>query len=182
MGALWHASRVSALRRELNSHKKMEPRGSALLCHAQGCRFEDKLWWHYQQIRSIKLASTKVRRQQATRPQRRCASESRRTASKKTDFSQFIGPPEATAGFVSVIAGGLKTRQASTYSAEREATVAPQQELRGPKIYSALRTAPPNPSFEARPNGKLPGPAPGEVYHPSAGPGVLPLVPPQLER
>jgi hypothetical protein len=40
----------------------------------------------------------------------------------------------------------------------------------------------PNPSFEARPNGKPPGPAPGEAYHPSAGPGALPLVPPQLER
>ena len=44
------------------------------------------------------------------------------------------------------------------------------------------RTALPNPSFEARPNGKPPGPAPGEVYHPSAGPGALPLFPPQLER
>src|SRR5882672_10943779 len=39
----------------------------------------------------------------------------------------------------------------------------------------------PNPSFEARPNGKPPGPAPGEVYRPSAGPGALPSVPPQLE-
>jgi hypothetical protein len=27
----------------------------------------------------------------------------------------------------------------------------------------------PNPSFEARPNGKPPGPAPGKVYHPSPG-------------
>ena len=40
----------------------------------------------------------------------------------------------------------------------------------------------PNPSLEARPNGKPPGPAPGCAYHPSAGPGVLPSVPPQLER
>jgi hypothetical protein len=40
----------------------------------------------------------------------------------------------------------------------------------------------PNPSCEARPNGKPPGPATGEVYHPSAGPGALPSVPPQLER
>ena len=38
----------------------------------------------------------------------------------------------------------------------------------------------PNPSLEARPNGKAPGPAPGEVYHPSAGPGTLPSAPPQL--
>jgi len=40
----------------------------------------------------------------------------------------------------------------------------------------------PNPSVEARPNGKPPGPAPGEVHHPSAGPGVSPSVPPHLER
>ena len=40
----------------------------------------------------------------------------------------------------------------------------------------------PNPSFEARPNGKPPGPAAGLAYHPAAGPGVLPSVPPQLER
>jgi len=40
----------------------------------------------------------------------------------------------------------------------------------------------PNPSLEARPNGKPPGPPPGFVYHPSGGPGALPSVPPQLER
>ena len=40
----------------------------------------------------------------------------------------------------------------------------------------------PNPSVEARPNGKPPGPLPGEVYHPSSGPGALPSVPPHLER
>ena len=40
----------------------------------------------------------------------------------------------------------------------------------------------PNPSVEARPNGKAPGPPPGVAYHPSAGPGALPLVPPHLER
>jgi len=40
----------------------------------------------------------------------------------------------------------------------------------------------PNPSVEARPNGKAPGPAPGVVNHPSAGPGASPSVPPHLER
>ena len=41
---------------------------------------------------------------------------------------------------------------------------------------------PPNPSFEARPNGKPPGPPAAVVYPTSVGPGVLPSVPPQLER
>ncbi len=40
----------------------------------------------------------------------------------------------------------------------------------------------PNPSVEARPNGKAPGPAPAVVYHASAGPGASPSVPPHLER
>ena len=41
----------------------------------------------------------------------------------------------------------------------------------------------PNPSFEARPNGKPPGPGRwyGVHFH-QPGPGVLPSVPPQLER
>lgn len=44
------------------------------------------------------------------------------------------------------------------------------------------RPVTPNPSFEARPKGKPPGPAPGEVYHPSIGPSGLPSAPPQLQR
>ena len=47
----------------------------------------------------------------------------------------------------------------------------------------ALRIAGrPNPSFEARPNGKPPGPPAAFVYHAAVGPGVLPSVPPQLKR
>ena len=40
----------------------------------------------------------------------------------------------------------------------------------------------PNPSFEARPNGRPPGPRRSGAYHLHRGPGVLPSVPPQLER
>ena len=40
----------------------------------------------------------------------------------------------------------------------------------------------PNPSLEARPNSKTPGPRSGAGYYPHRGPGVLLLVPPQLER
>ena len=39
-----------------------------------------------------------------------------------------------------------------------------------------------NPLAEARPNGKPSGLPPGEVYHPSGGPGALPSAPPHLER
>lgn len=40
----------------------------------------------------------------------------------------------------------------------------------------------PNPSVEARSNGKAPGPPPGFVYHPSDGLGALPSAQPHLER
>ena len=47
----------------------------------------------------------------------------------------------------------------------------------------ALRhTVLPNPSLEARPNSKTPGPRSGLAQFPPRGPGVLLLVPPQLER
>ena len=41
---------------------------------------------------------------------------------------------------------------------------------------------PPNPSFEARPNGKPPRPPGAVVYPTPGGRGALPSVPPQLER
>lgn len=40
----------------------------------------------------------------------------------------------------------------------------------------------PNPSVEARPNGKSPCPPPGCAYHPSGGQGASPSAPPHLER
>ena len=40
----------------------------------------------------------------------------------------------------------------------------------------------PNPSFEARPNIKMPGPHSGLAYFPPCGPVILLSAPPQLER
>jgi len=57
-----------------------------------------------------------------------------------------------------------------------------------PRVFCGLtsghiNTALPNPSFEARPNGKPPSPGHGYgVHYPWPGLGVLPSVPPQLER
>ena len=49
-----------------------------------------------------------------------------------------------------------------------------------PNLYDA---ATPNPSVEARPNGRPPGPVRRYAVHfRRPGPGVLPLVPPHLER
>ena len=56
---------------------------------------------------------------------------------------------------------------------------AASQQLKGTGFPSAVR---PNPSLEARPNIKTPGPRSGAGYYPHRGPGVLLSVPPQLER
>jgi hypothetical protein len=45
-----------------------------------------------------------------------------------------------------------------------------------------MRRVWPNPSVNARPSGVPPSPAPGLVYHPSAGLGGTPLAPRYLER
>ena len=47
---------------------------------------------------------------------------------------------------------------------------------------AAINAVKPNPSLEARPNIKTPGPRSGLAHFPPRGPGVLLLVPPQLER
>ena len=48
--------------------------------------------------------------------------------------------------------------------------------------FSSCRAPQANPSVEARPNGKPPGPPTGHAHFPSGGPGGLPSVPPHLER
>jgi len=53
----------------------------------------------------------------------RCASSNSRTASQRSEFSQFMGPQPTTARFAAAMAGGLKTWHASIVCAEREATV-----------------------------------------------------------
>ena len=47
---------------------------------------------------------------------------------------------------------------------------------------SAQNAARPNPSLEARPNIKTPGPRSGLAHFPPCGPVILLPVPPQLER
>ena len=51
--------------------------------------------------------------------------------------------------------------------------------LRNHAVSNAVK---PNPSLEARPNIKTPGPRSGRAHFPPRGPGVLLSVPPQLER
>ena len=99
--------------------------------------------------------------------------------------NQSVGPPATHARSANFLAGGLKTWYATVTGAVRDTTVAGKQESQGSwhNLHRRkLRMALPNPSFEARPNGKPPGPPGAVVYPTPVGPGVLPSVPPQLER
>ena len=57
-----------------------------------------------------------------------------------------------------------------------------QKTVANPSFVALSYAVLPNPSLEARPNIKTPGPRSGLAHFPPRGPGVLLLVPPQLER
>ena len=78
--------------------------------------------------------------------------------------------------------GGLNAWHPTIAGAEREAIEASNQEIANSRYPASLRALP-NPSLEARPNGRPPGPGRRYAVHfRQPGPGVLPSVPPQLKR
>ena len=103
--------------------------------------------------------------------------------------SQFFGPAavrSAPASFC-LVRGGRQRRAASAWPARSGLLLIWSTKVNN--TGGTLRTLPlpptmmPNPSLEARPNGRPPGPAWRYAVHfRQSGPGVLPLVPPQLER
>jgi hypothetical protein len=52
-----YANRVSALRRELNSHETANSRRDSTPSHDKGHRLKDTAWWHHKQTRSSKRDS-----------------------------------------------------------------------------------------------------------------------------
>ena len=179
---MWHANRVSALRRELNSHKGANPhRGWALRSRASGRGSKSS-----QSGMSNNFAQTDATAGALGRSQsmtwHRCTSSSHRTAWETSVSSQFMGPPATTSG----LAPGRRRRLEAVArlrqqrGAGRNCGALPRTTRL--QSHCATRTAPPNPSFEARPNGKPPGPPGAVVYPTPVGPGALPSVTPQLER
>ena len=103
--------------------------------------------------------------------------------------SQFFGPAAVSSAAASfcLVRGGRQRRGASAWPARSGLLLI--WSTRVNNTGGTLRTLPlpptvmPNPSLEARPNGRPPGPAWRYAVHfRQSGPGVLPLVPPQLER
>ena len=103
-------------------------------------------------------------------------------------ISQFFGPAASAALRPSfcLVRGSRQHRGASAWPARSG-----MLQIWSTKVNNTggtLRTMPlpptvmPNPSLEARPNIKTPGPRSGRAHFPPRGPGVLLSVPPQLER
>ena len=102
-------------------------------------------------------------------------------------FSQFVGPTQpALVRPASPYRGGSNTWHATVGSAEREAPGAVPQGITGvlagqsPALVGAAR---PNPSVEARPNGRPPGPgrwygtfSPARAWRPAVGPASPPTL------
>ena len=102
--------------------------------------------------------------------------------------SQFFGPAavrNAAASFC-LVRGGRQRRGASAWPARSGLLLVWSTKVNN--TGGTLRTLPlpptmmPNPSLEARPNIKTPGPRSGLAQFPPHGPGDLLSVPPQLER
>ena len=102
--------------------------------------------------------------------------------------SQFLGPAavrSAVASF-SLVRGGRQVRGRPAWSARSGFPSFFFSKVSSPSgtlpVFPFPHTVLPNPSLEARPNIKTPGPRSGLAHFPPHGPGVLLSVPPQLER
>ena len=102
--------------------------------------------------------------------------------------SQFLGPAavRSAVASISLVRGGRQIRGRPAWSARSglpSFLFTKVSCLSGTlHVFPLPHTVLPNPSLEARPNIKTPGPRSGLAHFPPRGPGVLLLVPPQLER
>ena len=176
------SSNVSACRREPNSHE----RGRAAKCKAPkaaGQGTTSATHWSagassVGRVRALKhyLVNSVVVRTEITR----CYAISRRTAAPDTPSrNQQVLRRVFTANSLA-----RWNKSLPLHRQQRGAGAIMCRSLRGLYVLHASHRGPalPNPSLEARPNIKTPGPRSGAGYYPHRGPGVLLSVPPQLER
>ena len=179
---MWRSSRICACRRELNSHK----RGGAAKCssaEAAGQSTRSATYWS--------AGAPSVDRVLASNNDLFKSVAARRKAASCCGIPRRAAAPDTPSRNQRV-----RCRTAYFCSLARWHKSLPDQLLRRgagsilrrPRrgfcaLHAAHRgRALPNPSLEARPNIKTPGPRSGAGYYPHRGPGVLLLVPPQLER
>ena len=104
-------------------------------------------------------------------------------------LSQFLEPAavRSTAASFSIGRGGRRIRGRPAWSAQSGLPPYFFTKFSFPSgtlhVFPLRHTVLPNPSFKPSPNGGPPGPVWRYAVHfRQSGPGVLPLVPPQLER
>ena len=134
------SSRVSAFRRELNSHDAAKPRTAsypqqrALQRTFVECGRTKRHGISFiRQSKNIAVITGAVQNNRTTVTRSPCATPSHLTAPETLVFSQFVGPPQpALARQPSVIRrGGLNARPATVSNAEREAPGAGHEEQPG---------------------------------------------------
>ena len=91
-------------------------------------------------------------------------------------------PPPAGHGLRSASAVAARRSPPRRLARRRTPGTQIRRHLCALRSLAAFIAVKPNPSLEARPNIKTPGPRSGLAHFPPRGPGVLLLVPPQLER
>ncbi len=174
------SSRVSACRREPNSHNAAKPRAVGPACGPSPSLPTPRLSAAGNRP-ALLLQLTSGRGNPAQMPLHQSANSNACTAWKPPSFSSSVGPQAAFVLSFPVSAGGLKTWRPRTSSADRLASAAEQQESPRLGTHAAAAqkcTALPNPSLKRSANGRPPGPGHRYgVHFLWPGPGALPLSP-----
>ena len=177
-----YSSNVSAYRRVPNSHE----RGRAAKCRApaatgQGTTSATHWSAAAPSVSRVRAPKSYLVKSVAVRTEiTRCCAISRRTAAPdRPSRNQQVLRRTFT---VNCVARWHKS--VPLHRQQRGAGGIMCRSLRGLYVLHASHrgAALPNPSLEARPNIKTPGPRGGRAHFPPHGPGVLLSVPPQLER
>ena len=171
-----HSSRKCGLRRELE-----QPRGAA--SRAPQSAPARRLKRQTQCSPCVGLASTASLLLAVISASRRSS-----PGLPKSVESQFVEPAairSAVASF-SLVRGGRQVPGRPAWSARSGLHSFFLTKVSCPSgtlhVFPFPHTVLPNPSLEARPNIKTPGPRGGRAHFPPRGPGVLLSAPPQLER
>jgi hypothetical protein len=177
-GPMRYANRVSALRRELNSHEKANSRrDSAPPSRDIGRRLNDKVWWHHKRTHLSKSDSASLRA--VPKPSLGAALPSPTAALRRSNgFQPVHGAAGSNSGFWHRHCWRLETVAHQHLRRGAVSTCGTRPRTTEPQLHCAPRTSPPNPSLKGSANGRPPGPPAGVVYHPAVGPGVLPSSPP----
>jgi len=175
------SSRISACRRELNSHEAAADSEEAGRRATPRCAAAPSRGIGKHKDRRLVVGTTLTQVAKAMTGNRRAASE-HRAAWEAIIFSRFVG---SATGASADSQGSRRLecwpRHRRRRGVGRRRGGAPET-TKASQVQAVARRARPNPSSEARPNGIAPGPRGTKAYHVLRGPGAMPLVPPQLER